>query len=201
VQHAAARRDLPLFRLVARAGDRIDPWVDGLDPNAQHEPVPLGDFVTRLLTRRVVLMEPPAHTRRLSAVAEPATYWACHRPLWRLVSFANAPPGLFAPNGWLPARDLPKVPALLAEYQRAPLVLMTAAPELTVLRRPRRDARPEFQAYCPECDAPQSWRRPHRARPNPAPRRCWSLQDGREWSLRDWVPPRWIVVDGSMPAL
>jgi hypothetical protein len=75
-----ARRDLPLFRLVARGGDRIDPWVDGLDPNAQHEPVPLGDFVTRLLTRRVVLVEPPAHTRVLSAVAEPATCWACSDP-------------------------------------------------------------------------------------------------------------------------
>jgi hypothetical protein len=194
-----ARRDLPLFRLVPWTGNRIDPWV--ASPGPERRLTRLGDFVMMLLTGGVALVEPPAHTQSLSAVAAPATCWKCHRALWLLVAFANAPPSLFAPTGWLPARDLPKVPELLAEYQRALLVLLKAAPDVTVLRPPRRrDVRPELQAYCPECDAPQSLHRLDRAVLDPTRQRCWSLQDGREWTPRDRVPPHWTWAGGSARA-
>jgi hypothetical protein len=117
-----------------------------------------------------------------------------------LVSFVNAPLGMFAPKGWLLAKDLPKVPEIYAAYRQAVPMLLRTVPELSVLRPPRHaDAKPELQGYCPACDAPQSLHRLSQALLDPAHQRCWSLSDGREWSLQERVRPRWEWPNGPEP--
>lgn len=183
-------RDLPLFQLVPHRDGRIDPWVSG--PGRSGRQTPLSDFVTLLLSGRVVLHEPPPHTLAPAAVGAPTHCWKCYQPLVLLVSFANAPPGVLAPKGWLPARDLAKVPELLARYRSAVPKLLQAAPDLTVLRPPRREtAGPELRAFCPHCDAPQSLERLPPGLFDPAVQRCWSLDDARAWSPRERRHPHW----------
>lgn len=189
-------RDLPLFHLVPLRDGVLAPWVDPGDGRQ----TPISDFVTLLLSRRVHLHEPAAHTLSLSAVASPSNCWKCFQYQMLLVSFVNAPLGMFAPKGWLLAKDLPKVPEIYAAYRQAVPMLLRTVPELSVLRPPRHaDAKPELQGYCPACDAPQSLHRLNQALLDPAHQRCWSLSDGREWSLQERVRPRWEWPNGPEP--
>ncbi|WP_176025389.1 competence protein CoiA family protein [Azospirillum argentinense] len=188
-------RDLPLFRLVPLRNGILDPWVDRGDG----EPTSISDFVTLLLTRRVVLREPPSHTLSLSVVGSPSTCWRCFQHQILLVSFVNAPAGVLAPKGWLLAKDLAKVSKIHTAYRQAVPMLLRTVPELTVLRPPRRmEAQPDLQAYCPTCDAPQSLYRLSQDLLDPLRQRCWTLQEGREWSLRERVRPRWDWPNGPV---
>ena len=61
-------RDLPLFHPVPLRDDVLAPWVDPGDGRQ----TPISDFVMLLLSRRVHLLEPAAHTLSLSTVASPS---------------------------------------------------------------------------------------------------------------------------------
>ncbi|WP_448205466.1 hypothetical protein [Azospirillum sp. sgz302134] len=89
LQDYSAWRDLPVFRLVPTTDGKLDPWVAHHDQRS----TPLRDFVQLLLTRRVVLDDPPEHALTLSAIGAPSTCWRCFDPLLLLTAFVNAPVG------------------------------------------------------------------------------------------------------------
>lgn len=188
------RRDLPLFRLEPRRDDRFDPVVLG------DAPTPLDRFTTRLLTGRVAFVGPPP-TDTPSVAAIRSTCWKCCRDIEQIAAFADVPGhALLAPDGILPARDLAKVPELLAAYRSALARLHAASDSLTGLRPPPPGKEAVgMRAHCPWCDAPISL---HRLPPgvlDPAAwHRCWTLA-GREWSPADRRPPRWVWEDPPAP--
>ncbi|WP_207477019.1 competence protein CoiA family protein [Arenibaculum pallidiluteum] len=188
-----ASRDLPLFRLETRRGGRVEPFVACKDRNGLARTTDLAEFTRLLLTGGIEFAGPPAYATKLSVVGASATCWRCHHDLLMVVGFANVPSPVLAPNGFLPAKDLGKLPDLLEGYRSAIPTLLRVIPELTVLRRPRRPgSMSELQAFCPWDDAPQGL---HRIAPElltPGRQRCWTL-DGEPWTPGEQGRPRWVI--------
>src|SRR4051812_31764889 len=123
-----------------RAGD-IEPAVIG--PRAC---TGLGSFTELLLTGHVRFEGPPARAGAPSVATVRSVCWRCRRDIHLVVALAN-----------VPARDLGKLPGVLAAYRRAIPTLNTACGSLTTLRPPPPSRiAAGLRAHCPWCDAPIS---------------------------------------------
>ncbi len=151
----------------------------------------LADFTTMLLTGRVGFQGPAAPAA--PAVASIASEcWRCRRDIDLLIALANVPEHtIFAPRGVLPARELTKMPQLMALYRSAIPKLLKAVPSLTTVRAPPTGKEAGgTRAHCPWCDAPISLVK----LPDVIDPRRW----GRCWTLSGapWAPgptaARWI---------
>jgi hypothetical protein len=183
-----ARRDLPLFRLEVKRAGNIEPAVIG--PRAC---TGLGSFTELLLTGHVRFEGPPARTGVPSVATVRSVCWRCRRDIDLIVALANVPAhAVFAPRGIVQARDLGKLPEVLAAYRSAIPTLHTACGSLTTLRPPPPSRiAAGLRAHCPWCDAPIPLHGlPVATLKSRACRRCWTLA-GEAWTPAEPRPARW----------
>jgi hypothetical protein len=195
-----ARRDLPLFRLEVKQAERLEPAVIGGLTDGMPARTDLGTFTEGLLTGRVRFEGSPPQVSAPSVATVPSVCWKCGRDIDLIVAMVNVPVhAVFAPRGILPARDLGKLPAALADYQRALPMLHGACGPLTPLRRPP-PARLAIgmRAHCPWCDVPISLHRLPEGILTPCRwQRCWTLA-GQAWTPSERRGSRWTW-SGSAP--
>ncbi len=179
-----ARRDLPLFRLEVKQAERIEPTVIGSVTDGTSARIGLGKFTERLLTGHVRFDGPPPQASAPSVATVPSVCWKCCRDIDLVVALVNLPAhAVFAPRGVMPARDVGKLPEVLAVYRRAIPMLHEACGSLTPLRRPPPSRiAVGMRAHCPWCDAPISLQRLPEATLKPRRwQRCWTLA-GKAWT-------------------
>ncbi|WP_456152019.1 competence protein CoiA family protein [Azospirillum argentinense] len=191
-----SRQDLPLFRLVCPDAAGVVPDVIIADADGHNRRVGLADFTTMLLSGQVRFREPLAHAGHPVMASRAFECWRCHREIDLLVALVNVPEhSIFSPRGILPARDLPKVPEIMAQYRTALPTLLAAAPSLTTIRPPPAGKEAGgARAHCPWCDAPISLAR-HSSSITHTPRwnRYWTLS-GEAWSPADATAAQWICL-------
>ncbi|WP_192499368.1 competence protein CoiA [Skermanella pratensis] len=188
-----ARRDLPLFRLEVKRTGRLEPAVIGPATDGTPARTYLGPFAEALLTGRVRFEGPPPQASMPSVATVPSVCWKCRRDIDLAVALVNVPAhAMFAPHGVLPARDLGKLPGILAAYRDAIPALHGACGSLTPLRRPP-PARLALgmRAHCPWCDAPISLQGLPETSLRPGRwLRCWTLA-GEAWTPPEPRASRW----------
>lgn len=188
-----ARRDLPLFRLEVKRTGRFEPAVIGPATDGTPARTYLGPFAEALLTGRVRFEGPPPQASMPSVATVPSVCWKCRRDIDLAVALVNVPAhAMFAPHGVLPARDLGKLPGILAAYRDAIPALHGACGSLTPLRRPP-PARLALgmRAHCPWCDVPISLQGLPETSLRPGRwLRCWTLA-GEAWTPPEPRASRW----------
>ena len=192
-----ARPDLPLFRLRRGEDGRGVPHVVIADADGERRTLALADFTTMLLTRRIRFSGAATGAGAPAVASVASECWKCRRDIDLLVALFDVPVhAVFAPRGILPARDLPKLPALLAAYRSALPQLLAGAPALTTVRPPPAGKEAGgARGHCPWCDAPISLLK---VPGDGVDARRWE----RRWLLsgKPWVPAgppsgRWVCTD------
>lgn len=188
------RQDLPLFRLARPAANGAVPDVIVADAYGHSGRTGLAKFTTLLLTGCIRFQRPAAHAAMPAVVSIVSECWRCRRDVDLLVALVNVPEhAIFAPRGILPARDLTRMPQLMALYRSAMPKLFAAVPSLTAVRSPPPGKEAVgARAHCPWCDAPISLGKlpsdiidAHRWN------RCWTFS-GEPWAPADPTTARWV---------
>src|SRR3954466_1964757 len=86
-----AQRDLPLFRLEVKQGERLEPVVIGPRMNGSPSRIDLGKFTERLLTGRVRFEGPSSQADAPSVATVPSVCWKCCRDIDLVVALVNLP--------------------------------------------------------------------------------------------------------------
>lgn len=187
------RQDLPLFRLVRPKTTDAVPHVIVTDANGHSGRTGLAGFTTMLLTGRISFQGPAMPASAPAVVSITSECWRCRRDIDLLTALINVPEHtIFAPRGVLPARELTKIPQLMALYRSAIPKLLKAVPSLTTVRTPPPGKEAGgARAHCPWCDAPISLvKLPDDVFDSHRWGRCWTL------SGDPWIPgptaARWI---------
>jgi hypothetical protein len=123
--------------LEVKQAERLEPAVISSPTTVTPGRTELGKFTGELLTGRVRFEGPPPQASAPSVATVPSVCWKCHRDIDLVVAVVNLPAHtVFSSQGILPARDLGKLPEVLAAYQSAIPMLHGACGSLTSLRRP-----------------------------------------------------------------
>ncbi|WP_207461824.1 hypothetical protein [Azospirillum sp. SYSU D00513] len=189
---------LPLFRLVLPQEEVLDPWIDNPPPHYAGPQLPLADFTKALLRRGVTLVDPPPDLQELSVCIGKNRCWRCHQDHDAVIGIVNAPVHVvFCPNGFLPVRDIGKLPDLWAAYRSAVPALMRLNPDLSIIRPARPPMDPtQLRSYCAFCEASTPIEKLPQTLGKPAEQRCYTLS-GRQWMLSDRVQPHWAWQGGQ----
>ncbi|MFL7905827.1 competence protein CoiA family protein [Azospirillum argentinense] len=179
------RQDLPLFRLVRPKTTDAVPHVIVTDADGHSGRTGLAGFTTMLLTGRINFQGPAMPASAPAVVSITSECWRCRRDIDLFTALINVPEHtIFAPRGVLSARDLTKIPQLMALYRSAIPKLLKAVPSLTTVRTPPPGKEAGgARAHCPWCDAPISLvKLPDDVFDSHRWGRCWTL------SGDPWIP-------------